>query len=60
MRDIHDMLDIAEPRVCPLELAAPFDIDIVRPVDENVGNLVVVEKWLERTQADHVVGEFGR
>ena len=60
LRDIDDMLHVAEPRVGPFELAAPLDIDIVRPVDEDVGDLVVVEKRLERTQADHVVGEFGR
>ena len=55
-----DMLDIAEPRIRPLELAAPFDIDAVRTVDEDIGDLFIVEKRLERTQADHVVGKFGR
>ena len=27
LRDIDDMLDVAEPRVGPFELAAPLDID---------------------------------
>src|SRR4051812_25472719 len=54
------MLHVAEPHVGPLELAAPLHVDTVRPVDEYVGDLVVVEKRLERTEADHVVGDLGR
>ena len=43
--------DVAEPRVGLFQLAVPLDVNIVRPVDENVGDLVVVEKRFERTRA---------
>ena len=51
---------VAEPRVGPLELAAPLDVDLSRPVDQDVGDLVVVEQRLERAEADHVVDQFER
>ena len=59
LRDIDEMLGVAKPRGGLFELAAALDVDVERPVDEDVGDLVVFEKRFERPQPDHVVGELG-
>src|SRR6516162_357395 len=53
------MLGIAKPGVGPFELAVPLDINRERAVRQNVGDVVVGEKGLERSQPDHVVGQLG-
>ena len=41
-----------------MQLAALFDVDLVVAVDEDVGDFVVAEQRLERTQAEQLVLEF--
>ena len=53
-RDVHHMLIVAEADIGQLELAAPLDIDLLWPVDHDVGDGVVVEQRLERPEAEHV------
>src|SRR4051812_9468436 len=54
------MLDVAEAGSRLFEFAAPFDVDVVGSIDKDDGQLVIVEKWLERTQPNLVVGKVGR
>ena len=48
------MLVVAEPHVGQLELAAALDIDLLRPVDHDVGDGLVLEQRLERPEPEHV------
>ena len=59
LRDVHDVLIVAELNVRELELAAPLDVDLLGPVDHDVGDALVPEQRLERPEADHVVDDGG-
>ena len=59
LRDVDQMLGVAKPGVGLFELAVPLDIDVERPVHQDVGDFVVIEEGFERPQPDHVVGQLG-
>src|SRR5439155_22826213 len=59
LRDINEMLGIAEPCSGFLKSAAAFDIDVKRPVRQDVGYLIVVEERLKRPEPYHIVAEVG-
>ena len=44
--------------VGPLELAAPLDVDVLRRVDQDVGDRRVGEERLERPEAEQLVADF--
>ena len=52
--DPQDMLVVQEVRVDPQDLAAALDVDLVRPVDHDLGDRVVVEERFQRAQAGDV------
>ena len=56
------MLVVEEARVDALELAGPFDVDLVRAVDHDLGDGLVLEERLDRAEAgdvvDHLVHEL--
>jgi hypothetical protein len=58
----HDPLDnpqqvavILEHDVGLLEPAVPLDVDLVEPVDQDVGNVRIAEQRLERTESEQLV-----
>jgi hypothetical protein len=53
--DPHHVLVVEERAVDALDLAAALDVDVVRPVDHDLGDGLVVEQRLERPEARHVV-----
>src|SRR5262249_41644804 len=58
LRDVDEMLGIAKSGGGFFELAVPLDIDAERPVRQDIGDLVIIEEWLERPEAGHVVGQL--
>ena len=49
--DAQDVLVVQEGLGDPLELAAPLDVDLVRPVDHDLGDRAVAEERLQRAEA---------
>ena len=56
---MHDVLRIAELRACFFQLAMSFDVDIERSIDQDVGDRFILEQRFERTESNHIVGQFG-
>ena len=54
------MLDVAEACGGLFQFAEPLDKDVVRPVDEDVGHVLIIEQRLQRTEADQIIGQLGR
>src|SRR5205823_10452282 len=50
--DLQEMRVVAELNGCPLHLAAALDIDVLRTVDQNIADRVVLKEELERSQAE--------
>ena len=40
------------------DLAGTLDIDLARAVDHHLGDALVAQQWLERTEADDLVGDL--
>ena len=49
---------IPKPGIGQLKLAAAFDIDLIVAVDQNIGNRLIREQWLKRTEADHFIDDI--
>ena len=49
--DPQDVLVVEEVRVDPLDLAAALDVEVVRAVDHDLGDRLVGEQRLERSEA---------
>ena len=58
LADVHQMRLIAEMHVGQRHLAALFDEGAVRSVDHDVGDAVVLQQRLQRSQAGDVVHQF--
>ena len=56
--DAHHVVVVLERDVRQLELAAPLDVDLARPVDHDLGDGLVAQQRLERTEADDLVGDL--
>ena len=53
-RDVHDVLIVAERHIGQFELAAPLDIDLLCPVDHDIGDGLVFDQRFERAEPEHV------
>ena len=53
--DLQQVVVVAELDVALLHLAAAFDVDLVRPVDEDVADGRVLEQHLQRPEAERLV-----
>ena len=49
---------VLEPNAGGLEHAAPLDIDAFMAVDQDVVDGVILEQWLQRAEALHLVEDF--
>src|SRR6202171_6266790 len=58
LADIVKLLVVAETDAGPLNLALNFDVDRVRPVHHDIGDVVAREQWLKRTVAKYVVADL--
>src|SRR5207253_8449927 len=56
--DIEQMGVVLERHRSKLDLAGALDIDLLGPVDHDVGDALVPEQRLEGTEAHHVVDEL--
>ena len=56
--DTQEMLFILEGDVAEFELARAFDKDLVRAIDENIVDRVILEQGFKRTEALDLVIEF--
>ena len=52
--DVHQVRVVAELHVGQFELAAPLDIDLLRPVDHDVADGLVGDQRLKRPEPQHV------
>ena len=59
LRDVKQVLPVAEPHVDPFQPAAPLDIHRLHAVDEYVGDLRVEKQRFDGTQPLDVVHELG-
>ncbi len=57
--DVHHVRVVAEGDVGEFQLAAALHVDLLGPVDQDVGDRVVGEQRLERTEAEHIVEQHG-
>ena len=53
--DVHQVRVVAELHVGHFELAAALDVNLLGPVDHDVGHVRVVEQLFERTEAEQLV-----
>jgi hypothetical protein len=58
--DARDLRGVAELDLGPAHLAADLDVDLVRTVHHDVADALVTQQRLQRAEADHIVGQFGR
>ena len=52
--DLHQVLFVGEDRVGLLQPAAPLHVDLVRPVDQDVGDVGILHVGLQRPQAERL------
>ncbi len=52
--DVDQVLIVAERDIAQFELAAAFDVNLLRAVDHDVGDALVREQRLERPEPEHV------
>ena len=58
--DLHEVLVVFEGEAGEFEFSGALDVNPVVAVDENVGDGVVLEQRLERTEAEDFVEDFAR
>ena len=56
--DLEQVLVVAEDDLRPLDPALLLDEDLLRAVDHDVGDLVVLEQQLERAEAEGLVEDL--
>ena len=56
--DLHQVVVVAERDVGLLHLAAAFDIDVLRAVDQDVADRRVLEQHFQRPEAERLVEHF--
>ena len=56
--DLHQVVVVAEDDGGLLHLPAPLDVDVLRPVDEDVADRRVLQQHLQRSQAERLVEHF--
>ena len=56
--DLQQVVVVAELDVGLLQLAAALDVDLVRPVDQDVADRRVLEQHLQRAEAEGLVEHF--
>src|SRR5579872_464990 len=57
--DAQEVVVVAEADGREFELAVPLDVDLERPVDQDVGDRVVLQQGLDRPQTHHLVEDVG-
>ena len=56
--DAHDVVVVLEDDVRELELAGALDVDLARAVDHDLGDRLVAQERLERTETDDLVRDL--
>ena len=57
LRDLEQVLFVAEADRGEGELALLFDVGLIRPVDHDIGHVRIVEQFFERTEAEQFVDQ---
>jgi hypothetical protein len=58
--DLHEVLVVFEGEAGEFEFPGALDVNLVKAVHQNVGDGVVLEQGLERTEAKDFVEDFAR
>ena len=56
--DAHHVVVVLERDVGQLQLAGTLDVDLARAVDHHFRDALVTQQWLQRTQADDLIGDL--